>query len=191
MKQGWKTGATFLGQQLLSTNGRIFQRADANNSLNVISTEEINFSLQTDRTTELQLNDTNGITLNRAVVNTLTFNGIGNIVGEADVISWGRFKLQNSGEFREVLDTQNKMYVRNGDSLGELNLTVGLESSTPEIQLTDGKVNVLGNLEITHIDDAGAQKVTINNSDDNGWIRLSNSGLSRLDATTTGVDVYG
>ena len=36
-----------------------------------------------------------------------------------------------------------------------------------------------------------AQKVTINNPDDNGWIRLSNSGLSRLDATTTGVDVYG
>ena len=83
------------------------------------------------------------------------------------------------------------MYVRNGDSLGELNLTVGLESSTPEIQLTDGKVNVFGNLEITHIDDAGAQKVTINNPGDNGWIRLSNSGLSRLDATTTGVDVYG
>ena len=83
------------------------------------------------------------------------------------------------------------MYVRNGDSLGELNLTIGLESSTPEIQLTDGKVNLLGNLEVTHIDDAGAQKVTINSPDDNGWIRLSNSGLSRLDATTTGIDVYG
>ena len=88
--------ATFLGQQLLSTNGRIFQRADANISLNVISTEEINFSLQSDRTTDpttgtiaLQLNDTNGITLNRAVTNNQTFNSIGNIVGEADVISWG------------------------------------------------------------------------------------------------------
>ena len=83
------------------------------------------------------------------------------------------------------------MYVRNGDSLGELNLTIGLESSTPEIQLTDGKVNLLRNLEITHIDDAGAQQVIINNPDDNGWIRLSNSGLSRLDATTTGADVHG
>ena len=190
--------ATFLGQQLLSTDARIFQRADVNNSLNVISTEEINFSLQTDRTTDpttgticLQLNDTNGITLNRAVVNNQTFNSIGNIVGEADVISWGKFKLQNSGEIREVLDTQYKMYVRNGDSLGELNLTMGLESSTPEIQLTDGKVNLLGNLEITHIDDAGKQKVTINNPDNDGWIRLSNNGLSRLDATNTGVDVYG
>ena len=41
------------------------------------------------------------------------------------------------------------MYVRNGDSLGELNLTIGLESSTPEIQLTDGKVKMNSNLEIT------------------------------------------
>ena len=190
--------ATFLGQQLLSTNGRIFQRADANNSLNVISTEEINFSLQSDRTTDpttgtiaLQLNDTNGITLNRAVTNNLTFNSIGNIVGEADVISWGKFKLQNSGEIREVLDTQYKMYVRNGDSLGELNLIIGLESSTPEIQLTDGKVTLVGQLEITNTDVSGQQRVLINNPDNDGLIRLSNNNLSRLDATNTGVDVYG
>ena len=190
--------ATFLGQQLLSTNARIFQRSDANNSLNVISTEEINFSLQADRTTDpttgtiaLQLNDTNGITLNRAVTNNLTFNSIGNIVGESDVISWGRFMFQNAGEIREVLDTQYKMYVRNGDSLGELNLTIGLESSTPEIQLTDGKVNILGSLEITHVDVAGSQRVLINNPDTDGFIRLSNNNLSRLDATNTGVDVYG
>ena len=69
--------------------------------------------------------------------------------------------------------------------------TIGTIGSTPEIQLTDGKVSLLRNLEISHIDDAGTPRVTINNPDDNGWIRLSNSGLSRLDATTTGVDVYG
>ena len=193
-----ENGATFLGQQLLSTDGRIFQRADANNSLNVISTEEINFSLQSDRTTDpttgtiaLQLNDTNGITLNRAVTNNLTFNSIGNIVGESDVISWGRFMFQNSSELKEVLDTQYKLYIRNGDTAGEMNLTIGLESSTPEIQLTDGKVNLLGNLEITHTDVSGSQRVLINNPDTDGFIRLSNNNLSRLDATNTGVDVYG
>ena len=113
--------ATFLGQQLLSTGGRIFRRADVNNSWNAISTEEINFSLQTDRTTgpttgttALQLNDTNGIALNRAVTNNLTFNSIGNIVGESDVISWGCFMLQNSSELKEVLDGQYKLFVRNG-----------------------------------------------------------------------------
>ena len=183
---------------LIWNNSKIYRRADANDRLNVISSEEVNFSLQPNRATDpttgtiaLQLNDTSGITLNRAVVNNLTFNSIGNIVGEADVVSWGRFMFQFSSELREVLDTPYTLYIRNGDTLGEMNLTIGLESSTPEIQLTDGKVNVLGNLEITHIDDAGAQEITINNPDDNGWIRLSNSGLSRLDATTTGVDVYG
>ena len=193
-----ENGATFLGQQLLSTDGRIFQRADANNSLNVISTEEINFSLQSDRTTDpttgtiaLQLNDTNGITINRAVTNNQTFNSIGNIVGESDVISWGRFMFQNSSELKEVLDTQYKLYIRNGDTAGEMNLTIGLESSTPEIQLTDGKVNLLGNLEITHTDVSGSQRVLINNPDTDGFIRLSNNNLSRLDATNTGVDVYG
>ena len=194
----FQSTSTFNGDIYVNNSGRIFQRADANNSLNVISTEEIHFSLQSNRTTDpttatiaLQLNDTNGITLNRAVTNNLTFNSIGNIVGEADVISWGRFMFQNSSELKEVLDTQYKLYIRNGDTLGEMNLTIGLESSTPEIQLTDGKINLLGNLEITHTDVSGSQRVLINNPDTDGFIRLSNNNLSRLDATNTGVDVYG
>ena len=190
--------ATFNSDIYINNSGRIYQRSDANNSLNVISTNEINFSLQSNRTTDpttgtiaLQINDTNGITINRAVTNNLTFNSIGNIVGEADVISWGRFMFQNSSELKEVLDTQYKLYIRNGDTAGEMNLTIGLESSTPEIQLTDGKVYLLGNLEITHTDVSGSQRVLINNPDTDGFIRLSNNNLSRLDATNSGVDVYG
>ena len=188
----------FNGNIHINNSGRIFQRADAFNSVNVISTAQINFSLQSDRTTDpttgtiaLQLDDANGITINRPVVNNQTFNSIGNIVGEADVISWGRFMFQNSSEFKEVLDTQYKLFVRNSDALGDINLTVGLESSTPEIQLTDGKVTLLGNLEVTHVDVSGSQRVLINNPDTDGFIRLSNNNLSRLDATNTGVDVYG
>ena len=190
--------STFNSDINVNNSGRIFQRADANSSLNVISTNEINFSLQSNRaddpttgTIALQLNDTNGITINRAVTNNLTFNSVGNIVGEADVISWGRFMFQNSSELKEVLDTQYKLYIRNGDALGDINLTVGLEASTPEIQLTDGKVTLLGNLEITHTDVAGSQRVLINNPDTDGFIRSSNNNLSRLDATNTSVDVYG
>ena len=70
----------------------------------------MNFSLQSNRaldpttaTIALQLNDTNGITLNRAVTNNLTFNSIGNIVCEADVISWGRFMFQNSSELKRSI----------------------------------------------------------------------------------------
>ena len=173
--------STFNSDIYVNNSGRIFQRADVNNSLNVISTNEINFSLQSNRTNDpttgtiaLQLNDTNGITINRAVTNNLTFNSIGNIVGEADVISWGRFMFQNSSELKEVLDTQYKLYIRNGDTAGEMNLTIGLESSTPEIQLTDGKVTLVGQLEITNTDVSGQQRVLINNPDDDGFIRLSN-----------------
>ena len=190
--------STFNGDVNINNSGRIFQRADAHNSLNVISTNEINFSLQSNRaldpttaTIALQLNDTNGITLYRAVTNNLTFNSIGNIVCEADVISWGRCMFQNSSELKEVLDGQYKLFVRNGDTLGDINLTVGLESSTPEIKLTDGKVTLVGQLEITNTDVSGQQRVLINNPDDDGFIRLSNNNLSRLDATNTGVDVYG
>ena len=191
--------STFNNNVHINSSGRLFQRADANNSLNIISTNEINFSLQSNRSTDpttssiaLQLNDNPaGITLNRAVTNNLTFNSIGNIVGEADIISWGRLMFQNSSEFKEVLDTQYKLYIRNSDALGDINLTVGLEASTPEIQLTDGKVNLLGHLDVTHTDVTGSQRVFIDNPDDNGMIRFSNNGLSRLDITTRGVDVYG
>ena len=48
--------------------------------------------------------------------------------------------FQNSSELKEVLDTQYKLYIRNGGTAGEMNLTMGLESSTPEVQLTGGKV---------------------------------------------------
>ena len=50
---------------------------------------------------------------------------------------------------------------------------------------------MLGNLEITHFDVSGSQRIVINNPDTDGFIRLSNNNLSRLDATNTGVDVYG
>ena len=166
--------ATFNSDIYINNSGRIFQRADVNNSLNVISTEEINFSLQSNRTTDpttgtiaLQLNDTNGITINRAVTNNLTFNSIGNIVGEADVISWGRFMFQNSSEFKEVLDGQYKLFVRNGDTLGDINLTVGLESSTPEIKITDGKVK-MNNLEITQETISTVDQIQFLNTDAGG-----------------------
>ena len=94
----------------VKTNGRIFQRADANNSMNIISTEEINLSLQSKRTLDpttgpiaLQLHDTNGITINRAVVNNQTFNSIGNITAEANFNVWGSSFFQHSSAIQVVL----------------------------------------------------------------------------------------
>ena len=55
--------------------------------------------------------------------------------------------FQNASEFKEVLDGQYKLFVRNGDTTGSINLTVGLEASAPEIQLTKANVNLLGHLD--------------------------------------------
>ena len=187
-----------LGEQLINTNARIFQRADAFNSLNVISAAQINFGLQSDRTSDpttgticLQLDDTNGITTTRAVVNNQTFNSIGNIVGEADVISWGRFMFQNSSQLKEVSDGQYKLFVRNADALGDINITVGLEASTPEMKMTNGQVNLLGNLDIAHSDVSGSQRVKMDNPDANGIVFTSIAGANILEVSNTGIYVNG
>ena len=108
---GWvriNQNLTAVGNYWVDTIGRIFQRADASNSLNVVSTGQINFSLQSDRatdpttgTTALQLDDTNGITINRAVVNNQTFNSIGNITAEANLNVWGELFFQHSSSIKE------------------------------------------------------------------------------------------
>ena len=191
--------STFNGNIHINSSGRIFQRADANNSLNVISTNEINFLLQSNRADDpttssiaLQLNDTNGITINRAVTNNQTFNSIGKITAEADLDVWGGVYFQHSSAIKETLNGSDyDLDIRNGDTDRAINFIIGTIGSTPELSLSEVNVTLLGNLEITHDDITRQQRVLINNPDDNGWIRLSNNNLSTLDATTTGVDVYG
>ena len=199
---GWvriNQNLTVVGNYWVDTNGRIFQRADASNSLNIVSTGQINFSLQTDRATDpttgtiaIQLDDTNGITLNRAVINSQTFNSIGNITAETNLNVWGQILFQHSSGIHEVLNgTDYDLLIWNGGTDRSIIFRVGAVGTTPELQIDDGKVNLLGNLEITHADVSGSQRVLINNPDTDGLIRLSNNNLSRLDATNTGVDVYG
>ena len=87
--------------------------------------------------------------------------------------------------------TDYGLLIWNGDTDRSIIFRVGAVGTTPELQIDDGKINSLGNLEITHTDVAGSQRVLINNPDTDGLIRLSNNNLSRLDATNSGVDVYG
>ena len=190
---------TFNNEILIWNNSKIYRRADANNSLNLITNDEINFSFQANRATDpttatiaLQLTDTNGITLNRAVTNNLTFNSIGRMTAESDLDVWGELFFQHSSSIKETLNGSDyDLDIRNGDTDRAINFIIGTIGSTPEIQLTEGKVTLLGNLEITHTDVAGSQRVLINNPDTDGFIRLSNNNLSRLDATNNGVDIYG
>ena len=128
-----ENGLDVLGEQLLNTNARIFQRTDAFSSLNVISTAQINFSLQSDRTTDpttgtiaLQLDDTNGITLNRAVVRNQKFNSIGNMTAEATLNVWGDLNFQHSSGIKETLSGSDyDLDIRNGDTDRAINLIVG------------------------------------------------------------------
>ena len=64
----------------VTDNGRIFERADAFDSLNVVSTAHNNSSLQSNRSADptsgtiaVQLDGTNGMTIKRGVVNNQTF----------------------------------------------------------------------------------------------------------------------
>ena len=91
----------------------------------------------------------------------------------------------------DKLDTQYRMYVRNSDSSGELNLTVGLEVSTPEIELTDAKIILLGNLDITHADVSGSQRVKFDNPDSDGIIFHSINGANIGEFSSTGLHING
>ena len=97
----------------------------------------------------------------------------------------------SSANYENLNGSDYDLILRNGDTDRSISFIVRAIGSSPELQLDDGKVILLGNLETTHVDVSGSQRVLINNPDTDGFIRLSNSNLSRLDATNSGVDVYG
>ena len=190
---------TVVNDFFVDTNGRIFQRADANNSMNIISTEEINFSLQSNRTTDpttstiaLQLNDTNGSTLNRAVTNNQTFNSIGNITAEANLNVWGDLLFQHSSAIYENLNGSDyDLVLRNGDTDRSISFIVGAFGSTPEISISEANVNLLGHLDVTHSDVSGSQRVKIDNPDSDGIIFHSINGANIGEFSSTGLHING
>ena len=192
--------STFNADINVNNSGRIFQRADANSSLNVISTNEINFSLQSNRADDpttgsiaLQLNDNPaGITMNRAVVNNQTFNSIGNITAEANLNVWGDLLFQHSSGIKETLNGSDyDLDIRNGDTDRAINLIVGAIGSTPEISVSEASVNLLGNLDITHSDVSGSNRVKFNNPDSDGIIFHSINGANIGEFSSTGLHING
>ena len=192
--------STFNNNVHINSRGRLFQRADANNSLNIISTNEINLSLQSNRDTDpttgtiaLQLNDNPaGITMNRAVMNNQTFNSIGNITAEANLNVWGEILFQNSSGIKETLNGSDyDLDIRNGDTDRAINLIVGAIGSTPEISIQEAKVNMLGHLDFTHSTVSTSERVKMDNPDADGLIFNSINGANILEVSSTGVYVNG
>ena len=199
---GWfriNQNLTAVGNYWVNTAGRIFERADALNSLNLVSTNQINFSLQSNRSADpttgtiaLQLDDTNGITINRAVINNQTFNSIGNITAEANLNVWGELFFQHSSSIKETLNGSDyDLDIRNGDTDRSINMIVGTIGSTPEISISEASVNLLGNLDITHSDVSGSQRVKIDNPDSDGIIFHSINGANIGEFSSTGLHING
>ena len=55
-----------------------------------------------------------------------------------------------------------------------------LQSSTPENELTDEQANLLGHVDITHLDASVGQKVKMDNRDSNGQILMSTNNAKKL-----------
>ena len=156
------------GSEFIGTKSKLVQRADANDSLNIIGEKEIKFSLQTDRSIDpttssiaLQLNDNpSSITMNRATTVNQTLNVIGNTTAEANLNVWGDLLFQHSSRIKETSNGSDyDLDIRNGDTDGAINLIVGTIGSTPEISISEATVNLLGNLDITHSTVSTSEKV--------------------------------
>ena len=85
------TNNTFNNNILINSRGRKYQQSNANFSLNFISTNEQNFSIQSNRSADPQaseifvnLNDSAGITLNKATTCNETVNVVGKLTAEGE-----------------------------------------------------------------------------------------------------------
>ena len=188
------------GSEFIGTKSKLFQRANANNSLNIIGEKEINFSLQSDRGADpstssiaLQLNDNPAsTTMNRATTVNQTLNVIGNTTAEANLNVWGEILCQHSSGIKETLNGSDyDLDMRNGDTDRAINLVVGTIGSTPEISVSEASVNLLRNLDITHADLSGSQRVKFENPDSDGIIFHSINGANIGEFSSTGLHING
>ena len=81
--------------------------------------------------------------------------------------------------------------IRNGDTDRSINMIVGTVGSTPEISIREASVNLLGNLDITHSDVSGSQRVKIDNPDSDGIIFHSINGANICEISSAGLHVNG
>ena len=157
--------STFNNSILVSGGGRIYQQANANNSLNIISLTEQNFSLQSNRSTDptqsdiyINLNTSNGITLNKSTVFNDTVNTIGKLTSEGDfdvdigAAGTPEFRvLGNSVNFfekcsithRQLAGPIDQIFFRNPDTNGQTIIEIGTKNV---FEVNDGGIDVIGDI---------------------------------------------
>ena len=187
------------GAYYLNTDAKIYQRADANKSLNIITSNEINFSLQTNKeadpttaTIALQINDNPAsITMNRATTVNQTLNILGNTTAEANLNVWGDLNFQHSTGMREVLNGSDYDFeIRNGDTDRQIRFIVGAIGNTPELAINNDSVNLLGHLDITHATVSTSERIKYDISDADGQHLFSLNNVNKLVVGDTTSDVY-
>ena len=160
--------STFNNSILVSGGGRIYQQANANNSLNIISLTEQNFSLQSNRNNDpsqsdiyINLNTSNGITLNKATVFNDTVNTIGKFTSEGDfdvdigATGTPEFRVLGSSvnffEKASITHTQlpgpiDQIFFRNPDTNGQTIIEIGTKNV---FEVNDGGIDVIGDISYT------------------------------------------
>ena len=162
--------STFNNSILVSGGGRIYQQANANNSLNIISLTEQNFSLQSNRNIDptqsdiyiyIYLNTSNGVTLNKSTVLNDTVNTIGKLTSEGDfdvdigATGTPEFRVLGSSvnffEKSSITHTQlagpiDQIFFRNPDTNGQTILEIGTKNV---FEVNDGGIDVIGDISYT------------------------------------------
>ena len=164
----FQAASTFNNSILVSGGGRIYQQANANNSSNIISLTEQNFSLQSNRNIDpsqsdiyINLNTSSGITLNKPTVFNDTVNTMGKLSCEGgfdvDIGATGtpEFRvLGNSVNFFEkasITHTQlagpiDQIFFRNPDTNGDTIIEIGTKNV---LTVNDGGIDVIGDISYT------------------------------------------
>ena len=162
------TDNTFNNNILINSRGRIYQQSNANFSLNHIATIEQNFCIQSNRSADptasdifINLNDTNGITMNKATVFNEAVNTIGKLTSEGDfdvdigATGTPEFRvLGSSVNFFEKLNithTQlagpiDQIFLRNPDTNGDTILEIGTKNV---LTVNDGGIDIIGDISYT------------------------------------------
>ena len=159
---------TFQNNILISSRGRIYQQSNANFSLNHIATIEQNFCIQSNRSADptasdifINLNDTNGITLNKPTVFNDTVNTKGKLTSEGDfdvdigATGTPEFRvLGSSVNFFErfsithttAVGAVEQIFLRNPDTDGETITEIGTKNV---LTVNTGGIDVIGDISYT------------------------------------------
>ena len=162
------TNNTFNNNILINSRGRIYQQSNANFSLNHIATIEQNFCIQSNRSADptasdifINLNDTNGITLNKPTVFNDTLNTIGKLTSEGDfdvdigATGTPEFRVLGSSvnffEKASITHTQlagpiDQIFFRNPDTNGDTIIEIGTKNV---LTVNDGGIDVKGDISYT------------------------------------------